>query len=113
MRYHDNTSPFSTGISLAGRLNDPAQTDVLSAVVRGSNVRDATTMTSLVKSLMLRQGTMLEVAAMRSACMALLVAKDYYQTDPIYLRFVRKVLTDESGNISIILLIGHHRNEKW
>lgn len=40
---------------LAGRLNDPAQTGVLSSVVRGPNVRDATTMTSLVKAMAIYQ----------------------------------------------------------
>lgn len=62
-----NLSSFSRG-----RLNDPAQTGVLPAVVRGPNVRDATTLTSLVKALMLRQSTVYETAVMlRSGCIVL------------------------------------------
>ncbi|KMQ93498.1 peroxidase 12 [Lasius niger] len=76
---------------LAGRLNDPAQTGVLSAVVRGPNVRDATTMSSLVKALALRPSTRYEIAAMlRCGCMGLSVGEESFFTDPIPYRFVRK-----------------------
>lgn len=76
---------------LAGRLSDPAQTGVLASVVRGPNVRDATTMTSLVKALSLRPSTRYEIAAiMRSGAMALSVAEESYACDPITRRFIRK-----------------------
>lgn len=77
---------------LAGRLNDPAQTGVLSSVVRGPNVRDATTMTSLVKALSLRPSTRYEIAALlRSGAMALSLAEESYSSDPIPYRFVRRM----------------------
>lgn len=50
--------PWSATYQLmAGRLGDPASTGVLAAVVKSPNVRDATTWTSLVKAIMLRQST--------------------------------------------------------
>ncbi|KMQ91419.1 hypothetical protein RF55_8718 [Lasius niger] len=76
---------------LAGRLNDPAQTGVLSAVVRGPNVRDASTMSSLVKALALRPSTRYKIAAIiRCGAMALSVGEESFATDPIPYRFVRK-----------------------
>lgn len=78
--------------ALAARLNDPAQTGVLSSVVKGPNVRDATTMSSIVKSLMLRPSSRYELAAMiKCRAMALSVAEESYKTDPIVYRFVRGV----------------------
>ncbi|CAL1672631.1 unnamed protein product [Lasius platythorax] len=69
---------------LSGRLNDPAQTGVLSAVVRGPNVRDASTMSSLVKALALRPSTRYEIAAMiRCGAMALSVEEESFATDSI------------------------------
>lgn len=77
--------------ALAGRLNDPAQTGVLSSVIRGPNVRDSTTMTSLVKALMLRPSTRYELAGLiRCGAMAMSVAEESYMTDPIVYRFIRK-----------------------
>lgn len=76
---------------LSGRLNDPAQTGVLSSVVRGPNVRDATTMSSLVKAMSLRPSTRYEIAPMlRCGAMALSVATESYTRDPIFYRFLRK-----------------------
>ncbi|BAU58961.1 capsid protein [Camponotus nipponicus virus] len=76
--------------ALATRLNDPAQTGVLAAVVRSPNVRDCTTMSSLVKSVMLRPSTRYELAAMvRVLAMQLSVSEETYAVDPIPLRFIR------------------------
>lgn len=87
---------------LAGRLNDPAQTGVLSSVVRRPNVRDATTMSSLVKAMSLRPSTRFEIAAMvRSGCMGMSVAEENYETDPIPYRFVRKAANVEYIGMSI------------
>lgn len=88
---------------LAGRLNDPAQTGVLSAVVRGPNVRDATTMSSLVKALALRPSTRYEIAAMlRCGCMGLSVGEESYFTDPIPHRFVRKPTSVSGSGMDIL-----------
>ncbi|KAL0102398.1 hypothetical protein PUN28_017975 [Cardiocondyla obscurior] len=87
---------------LAGRLNDPAQTGVLSSVVRGPNVKDATTMTSLVKALTLRSSTRYEMAALvRSCAMSLSLALESYQSDPIPHRFVRKPKSLAEGRMLI------------
>jgi len=65
-------------------------------------VRDAMTMTSLVKSMMLRQSSTLEVVPIiRAGCMALSVTDETYRTDPIYLRFARKVLNNTNGSLVI------------
>lgn len=87
--------PWSPTFQLmASRLNDPAATGVLSAVVKGPNVRDATTWTSLVKSIMLRQSTRYEIAAMvRVLCMNLSLASEAYELDPTPTRFIRKERT--------------------
>ncbi|BAR72204.1 capsid protein [Camponotus yamaokai virus] len=83
--------PWSPTFQLmASRLNDPAATGVLAAVVKGPNVRDATAWTSLVKSIMLRQSTRYELAAMiRVLCMALSLADESYKLDPTPIRFIR------------------------
>ncbi|KAL0101899.1 hypothetical protein PUN28_018451 [Cardiocondyla obscurior] len=87
---------------LAERLNDPAQTGVLSSVVRGPNVRDATTMTSLVKALSLRPSTRYEMAALvRSSAMGLSLAVESFQSDPISYRFIRKPQSVSVGHMAI------------
>lgn len=83
--------PWSPTFQLmASRLNDPAATGVLSAIVKGPNVRDATTWTSLVKSIMLRQSSRYEIAAMmRILCMNLSLAEEAYELDPTPAKFIR------------------------
>lgn len=88
---------------LAGRLSDPAQTGVLASVVKGPNVRDATTMTSLVKALSLRPSTRYELAAMlRCGAMAMSVAEESYATDPIPYRFILKPLSMSGSGMDIL-----------
>lgn len=86
---------------LASRLNDPAQTGVLSSV--GPNVRDATTMTSLVNAMALRPSTRYEIAAMvRCGAMGMSVAEESFSTDPIPHRFVRKPENISGAGLDIL-----------
>ncbi|XP_011686539.1 PREDICTED: uncharacterized protein LOC105449216 [Wasmannia auropunctata] len=88
---------------LADRLNDPAQTGVLSAVVRGPNVRDATAMSLLVKAMLLRPSTRYEIAAvLRCGAMGLSVGQESYACDPIPYRFVRKPKTVSGTGMDIM-----------
>lgn len=84
--------PWSPAFQMmAARLNDPASAGPLAPVVKGSNVRDATTWTSLVKSIMIRNTTRYELAAMiRVICMHMSVAQEAYSTDGTPTRFIRK-----------------------
>lgn len=102
-REHDPV-PYSPQYQiLAGRLSDPAQTGVLASVVKGPNVRDATTMTSLVKAMSLRPSTRYEIAAMvRSGSMAMSVAEESYASDPIPYRFLRKPLNVSGSGLDIL-----------
>lgn len=113
-REFDEPIPYSTYYQhLAARLNDPAQTGVLSSVMRGPNVRDSTTTTALVKAMMLRQSTVLEIAAiLRCGLMTLSVCEESYSTDSTYMRFVRKLINSTPGSMTIQRTPGWVR-EDW
>ena len=103
-REEEEPVPFSPIFqALAGRLNDPAQTDVLTSVVRGPNVPDATSLTSLVKAMELFPSTRHEVAPLvRAVTMQMSLAEESFSLDPISHRFVRKAIHIEKMGMNIV-----------
>lgn len=91
--------PFSPIFSsLSERLSDPTQVGTLGAVVRSANIRDATSILSLVKAIRTNPGSVMDIAPMlRLALMHYSLNYECAETDPTPSQFSRNAYSIQTA----------------